>query len=136
MLVSDTSVRELPVTSNTQIRRLEASTRWGLIELAAVNFPSTPQGDNNHLGWPVPGWAGNTIRVTHRRISGQHPKISRDADKHSTCTVVVRCTDGGRSSFTPYDIHDCMPEEDRHDSGFIPGSHRDTFHRHNKISLI
>lgn len=60
----------------------------------------------------------------------------QSTDKHRTWTVVIRRTDGGRSHFTPYDIYDCMPEEDRYNSGFISWSHRDTFQRHNKISLI
>ena len=132
---SDELVLKLLDISDPQIQRLQEGQRLGLIELAPVSLPINPQGDNNHMGWPVATWAGDTMIVVHRRIPGHNRRMSGDADEHSTYAVIVRSSDGGRTWSQPYDIRDCMTEEDRNRGGFIPLCHRYKFDRDNKSPL-
>ena len=121
--------QELLGTTAAELATLEAGERAGLIELAPVNLPRAPKGDNNHFGWPVATTVGDTIIVVHRAIPGHRPDSGR-ADEHSTYAVVLRSTDGGKTWSEPYDVRDSMKPADRTRGGTtVPLSHRYKFGR-------
>lgn len=96
-------------------------------EIAPVNLPYNPQGDNDHYGWPVATKSGDSLIVVHRAMPGHNVKLAGKADADTTYSVIVRSTDGGKTWSTPYDIRDCMQAADRNRGGMIPLSHRYKF---------
>ena len=54
--------RKLLATGDANLRRISQGAKQGLIELASVNLPTNPRGDNDHFGWPV------AVAVDARRL--------------------------------------------------------------------
>ena len=123
----DLFVRRLLEATGKTSARLEAGRKAGLLELAPVNLPTHPKGDNNHFGWPVATMIKDTMIVVHRAMPGHNRGLSGKADEDTTYSVVVRSTDGGRTWTQPYDVRDCMTPEDRNRGGFVPLCHRFKF---------
>ncbi|QDV51175.1 hypothetical protein Enr17x_32290 [Gimesia fumaroli] len=96
-------------------------------EIAPVNLPYNPQGDNDHYGWPVATKSGDSLIVVHRAMPGHNVNVAGKADADTTYSVIVRSTDGGKKWSTPYDIRNCMQAADRNRGGMIPLSHRYKF---------
>lgn len=127
--------RKLLDTSRARLARLDEGHQKGLIELAPVNLPTDPKGDNDHFGWPVATKVGDTIIVVHRAMPGHNRKLSGDADQDTTYSMIVRSTDGGRSWSEPYDVRQCMTPEDRNRGGSVPLGHRYKFDPDNDSPL-
>lgn len=119
--------KKLLAAEEADLKRLSLAASQGLIELAPVNLPTVPKGDNNHFGWPVATTAGNTLIVVHRSMPGHNRKLSGDADADTTYSTIIRSTDGGRSWSAPYDVRQCMTEADRNRGGSVPLFHRYKF---------
>ena len=127
--------RKLLAAEEADLNRLSLSASQGLIELAPVNLPTDPKGDNNHFGWPVATMLDDTLIVVHRAIPGHNRRLSGDADADTTYSTIVRSTDGGQTWSAPYDIRLCMTEEDRNRGGSVPLSHRYKFDPENHNPL-
>ncbi len=119
--------RKLLAADDTDLQRLTLGSRQGLIELAPVNLPTAPKGDNNHFGWPVATTVDDTLIVVHRAMPGHNRKLSGNADADTTYSTIVRSTDGGRTWSEPYDVRSCMTKEDRNRGGSVPLFHRYKF---------
>ncbi len=107
--------------------RLQAAEHKGLIEIAPVHLPVDAPGDCNHYGWPIAVMTGDTIVVMHRRIPGHNRKGAGDPDETMSYGMVLRSQDGGQTWSEPYDLRECMTEEDRLRGGLVPLSHRPKF---------
>jgi hypothetical protein len=106
-----------------------------LIELAPVNLPTNPKGDNDHFGWPVATTVDDTLIVVHRAMPGHNRKLSGNADADTTYSMIVRSTDGGQTWSESYDIRLCMTADDRNRGGSVPLSHRYKFDPDNHSPL-
>jgi len=127
--------RKLLGVSDEQLKILQAGQKAGLIELAPVNLPLNPNGDNDHFGWPVATTVGDTIVVVHRAMPGHNRKLSGDADEDTTYSTIVRSTDGERTWSAPYDVRDCITPADRNRGGSVPLCHRFKFDPDNHSPL-
>ncbi|MHC4997076.1 MAG: WD40/YVTN/BNR-like repeat-containing protein [Planctomycetota bacterium] len=127
----DALARELLGAAPETHAMLAEGARRGLIELAPVNLPTHPQGDNDHYGWPVATMIDDTLIVVHRQMCGHNPKLSGNADKFTTYSAVVRSEDGGKTWSDPYDVRNCMNPEARRIDGLVPLSHRYKFQPEN-----
>jgi len=127
--------RTLLAADDSDLKRLSLGARQGLIELAPVNLPTAPKGDNDHFGWPVATMVDDTLIVVHRAMPGHNRKLSGDADADTTYSTIVRSTDGGRTWSESYDVRHCMTEEDRNRGGSVPLSHRYKFDPDNHSPL-
>ena len=127
--------RKLLAADDTDLMRLSRGESQGLIELAPVNLPTAPKGENDHFGWPVATMADDTLIVVHRAMPGHNRKLSGDADADTTYSSIVRSTDGGQSWSEPYDVRRCMTEEDRNRGGSVPLFHRYKFDADNHSPL-
>ncbi len=128
-------VRKLLGVSKEQPGKLEFGENSGLLELAPVNLPTYPKGDNDHFGWPVATAVEDSLIVVHRAMPGHNRKLSGDADEHTTYSMIVRSNDGGRTWSKPYDVRDCVSAADRNRGGFVPLSHRFKFDPDNHSPL-
>lgn len=128
-------VRGLLDMEPQQQARLEAAQAAGLLELAPVNLPTDPKGDNNHFGWPVATMAGDTMIVVHRAMPGHNKKLAGSADQDTTYSTILRSKDGGKTWSEPYDVRECMTPEDRNRGGSVPLVHRFKFDPENKSPL-
>jgi hypothetical protein len=133
--VLDSFAQQLWGASDTQVRIHREGAKLGLIEVAPVNLPVNPPGDCNHYGWPVATMTGHTMIVMHRRIPGHRRKGAGEPHEKMSYGVVLRSEDGGRTWSKPYDLRDCMRDEDRNRGGVVPLSHRAKFNPTNKSSL-
>ncbi len=111
----------------TVLAKLEQGEKQGLLEVVPVHLPRHPKGNNNHFGWPVATLVGDTIIVVHRAMPGHNRKLSGGADEDTTYSMIVRSSDGGKTWSEPYDIRECMTEEDRNRGGSVPLVHRYKF---------
>ena len=127
--------RKLLGASESQLAKLDEGQTQGLIELAAVNLPLEPKGENDHFGWPVATTVGDTIIAVHRAMPGHNRKLSGSADKDTTYSTIVRSTDGGQTWSEPYDVRQCMTVEDRNRGGSVPLCHRYKFDPDNDSPL-
>ncbi len=127
--------RKLLAADDTDLMRLSRGESQGLIELAPVNLPTAPKGENDHFGWPVATMADDTLIVVHRAMPGHNRKLSGEADADTTYSSIVRSTDGGQSWSEPYDVRRCMTEEDRNRGGSVPLFHRYKFDPDNHSPL-
>ena len=127
--------RKLLAADDADLKRLSLDASQGLIELAPVNLPTNPKGNNDHFGWPVATMADDTLIVVHRAMPGHNRKLSGDADADTTYSTIVRSTDGGQTWSEPYDVRHCMTEEDRNRGGSVPLSHRYKFDPDNHSPL-
>ncbi len=127
--------RRLLDTSDEQIAELNVGEKAGLVELAPVNLPTSPRGENDHFGWPVAATVDDTLIVVHRAMPGHNRKLSGSADQDTTYSTIVRSTDGGRTWSEPYDVRRCMTEEDRNRGGSVPLVHRYKFDPDNHSPL-
>ena len=127
--------RKLLAADDSDLKRLSLGASQGLIELAPVNLPTAPKGDNDHFGWPVATAVDDTLIVVHRAMPGHNRKLSGDADTDTTYSTIVRSTDGGRTWSEPYDVRQCMTEADRNRGGSVPLSHRYKFDPQNHSPL-
>lgn len=127
--------RALLAASDQQLATLQKTKEARLLELAPVNLPANPKGDNDHLGWPVATMIDDTMIVVHRAMPGHNAKGAGPADKDTTYAMVLRSTDGGKTWSEPYDIRDCMTEADRNRGGFVPLCHRFKFDPDNRSPL-
>ena len=127
--------RKLLAADDADLERLSFGASQGLIELAPVNLPTAPKGENNHFGWPVATMADDTLIVVHRAMPGHNRKLSGNADADTTYSSIVRSTDGGQTWSEPYDVRSCMTEEDRNRGGSVPLFHRYKFDPENHSPL-
>lgn len=127
--------RKLLAADDSDLQRLSLGAGQGLIELAPVNLPTNPKGDNDHFGWPVATTVDDTLIVVHRAMPGHNRKLSGDADADTTYSTIVRSTDGGQTWSEPYDVRLCMTAEDRNRGGSVPLSHRYKFDPDNHSPL-
>ena len=127
--------RQLLAADDSDLKRLSLIASQGLIELAPVNLPTAPKGDNDHFGWPVATMLDDTLIVVHRAMPGHNRKLSGDADADTTYSTIVRSTDGGQTWSEPYDVRHCMTEEDRNRGGSVPLAHRYKFDPDNRNPL-
>ena len=125
----------LLATSPEQLNTLKRAKDAGVLELAPVHLPTKPQGDNDHLGWPVATMIDDTMIVVHRTMPGHNARVAGPADQDTTYATVLRSKDGGRTWTEPYDIRNCMTEADRNRGGFIPLCHRFKFDPSNRSPL-
>ena len=132
---TDRFEQELLATTPEQEGLMAAAKQAGLLELAPVHLPTVPQGDNDHFGWPVATSVGDTLIVVHRSMPGHNPRVSGSSDEHTTYATILRSTDGGRTWSEPYDIRECMTEEDRNRGGSVPLCHRFKFDSDNRSPL-
>ena len=126
---------KLLAADDSDLKRLSLGASQGLIELAPVNLPTRPKGHNDHFGWPVATMLDDTLIVVHRAMPGHNRKLSGDADADTTYSTIVRSTNGGQTWSEPYDVRDCMTEEDRNRGGSVPLSHRYKFDPDNHSPL-
>ena len=127
--------RKLLAANDADLERLSLGATQRLIELAPVNLPTNPKGDNDHFGWPVATMVNDTLIVVHRAMPGHNRKLSGDADSDTTYSTIVRSPDGGRTWSEPYDVRRCMTKEDRNRGGSVPLSHRYKFDPDNHSPL-
>ncbi|MHC4879993.1 MAG: sialate O-acetylesterase [Planctomycetota bacterium] len=127
--------RKLLAADDADLKRLSLGASQKLIELAPVNLPTNPKGDNDHFGWPVATMVNDTLIVVHRAMPGHNRKLSGDGDADTTYSTIVRSTDGGQSWSEPYDVRRCMTKEDRNRGGSVPLSHRYKFDPDNHSPL-
>ena len=127
--------RKLLAADEANLKRLSLGASQGLIELTPVNLPTDPKGDNDHFGWPVATMLDDTLIVVHRAMPGHNRKLSGDADADTTYSTIVRSADGGQTWSEPYDVRQCMTEEDRNRGGSVPLSHRYKFDPDNHSPL-
>ncbi len=127
--------RKLLAADDSALKRFSLGAKQSLLELAPVNLPTSPKGDNNHFGWPVATMVNDTLIVVHRAMPGHNRKLSGDADADTTYSTIVRSTDGGQTWSEPYDVRHCMTEEDRNRGGSVPLSHRYKFDPDNHSPL-
>jgi|GEM_PF-1948816 len=127
--------RKLLAVDDTDLQPLVGTASQGLVELAPVNLPTNPKGENDHFGWPVATMLDDTLIVVHRAMPGHNRKLSGDADADTTYSMIVRSTDGGRTWSEPYDVRHCMSEADRNRGGSVPLSHRYKFAPDNRSPL-
>ncbi len=113
--------------SADQLKELEAGRKAGLIELAPVNLPTKPKGDNDHFGWPVATMIDDTIIVVHREMCGHNRRLSGTPDEFTTYSAILRSDDGGSTWSKSYDVRKCMSPEARRIDGLVPLSHRYKF---------
>jgi len=132
---SDKFTHALLAADEEQRNTLRITKEAGLLELAPVNLPTNPQGDNDHLGWPVATMIDDTMIVVHRTMPGHNARVAGPADTNTTYATILRSTDGGKTWSEPYDIRDCMTEADRNRGGFIPLCHRFKFDPSNRSPL-
>lgn len=125
----------LLAANDEQLNTLRQAKEAGLLELAPVNLPNNPKGNNDHHGWPVATMIDDTMIVVHRTMPGHNARVAGTADKDTTYATVLRSTDGGKTWSAPYDIRDCMTEADRNRGGFIPLCHRFKFDPSNRSPL-
>lgn len=121
--------------SDDQSKELEAGRKAGLIELAPVNLPTHPKGDNDHFGWPVATTVGDTMIIVHRAMPGHNRSLSGSADEDTTYSMIIRSTDGGKTWSQPYDVRNCMTPENRNRGGSVPLCHRFKFDPDNHSPL-
>ena len=133
--MTDGFAEALLAASPEQLNTLRKTKKAGLLELAPVNLPTNPKGDNDHLGWPVATMIDDTMIVVHRTMPGHNARVAGPADKDTTYATILRSTDGGKTWSEPYDIRDCMTEADRNRGGFIPLCHRFKFDPANRSPL-
>lgn len=132
---SDEFAHALLAADEEQRNTLRKTKEAGLLELAPVNLPTNPQGNNDHLGWPVATMIDDTMIVVHRTMPGHNARVAGPADTNTTYATILRSTDGGKTWSEPYDIRDCMTEADRNRGGFIPLCHRFKFDPSNRSPL-
>ena len=132
---TDEFEQALLAASPGQLNTLQKAKQTGLLELAAVNLPTDPKGDNDHLGWPVATMIDDTMIVVHRTMPGHNPRVAGPADEDTTYATILRSTDGGKTWSKPYDIRDCMTEADRKRGGSVPLCHRFKFDPANRSPL-
>ncbi|MCR9115421.1 MAG: hypothetical protein NXI22_00565 [bacterium] len=127
--------RKLLAADNSDLKRLSLGASQGLIDLAPVNLPTNPKGDNDHFGWPVATMLDDTLIVVHRAMPGHNRKLAGDADADTTYSMIVRSTNGGETWSEPYDVRLCMMAKDRDRGGSVPLSHRFKFDPYNHSPL-
>ncbi|WP_237228793.1 sialidase family protein [Rubinisphaera sp. JC750] len=114
------------------LRDDNGQTLW---EIAPVNLPTDPHGDNNHFGWPVATALEGRIIVVHRAMPGHNVSLSGHADRYTTYSMILSSRDGGQTWSKPYDIRDCMTPEARNRGGSVPLCHRYKFSPDNTSPL-
>ena len=134
-LAEEEFAQQLLAPTDSHLENLDAATEAGLLDLAPVHLPVEPPGDCNHYGWPVATMSGGTIVVMHRRIPGHRAKGSGGPHPKMSYGVVLRSEDGGKTWSEPYDLRDCMNQEDRNRGGIVPLSHRAKFDKGNDSPL-
>lgn len=132
---TDRFEEELLAATPEQLALLAKTKEAGWMEIAPVHLPTNAKGDNDHYGWPVATRIGDTMLVVHRRMPGHNARVSGASDGDTTYAAILRSTDGGRTWSEPYDIRDCMTEEDRNRGGSVPLCHRFKFDPDNRSPL-